>query len=78
MMNKNNKRLVVIGLDCATPKTLFEDFLDDCPNIKKMVEYGVYGKLRTCNPPITIPAWMVMSTSKKAGTLGLYGFRHRK
>jgi len=77
-MNKNNKRLVVIGLDCATPKTLFEDFLDDCPNIKKMVEYGVYGKLRTCDPPITIPAWMVMSTSKKAGTLGLYGFRHRK
>jgi predicted AlkP superfamily phosphohydrolase/phosphomutase len=77
-MNKKNKRLIVIGLDCATPKTLFEDFLEDCPNIKKMVEYGVYGKLRTCNPPITIPAWMVMSTGKKAGTLGLYGFRHRK
>jgi len=77
-MTKNKKRLVIIGLDCATPKTLFEDFLDDCPNIKKMVEYGVYGKLRTCNPPITIPAWMVMSTGKKAGTLGLYGFRHRK
>ncbi|MFX1378926.1 MAG: alkaline phosphatase family protein [Promethearchaeota archaeon] len=78
MMNKNKKRLVVIGLDCATPKTLLEDFLDDCPNIKKMVEYGVYGKLKTCDPPITIPAWMVMSTGKKAGTLGLYGFRHRK
>ena len=39
---------------------------------------GVYGKLETCHPPITIPAWMVMSTGKKAGTLGLYGFRHRK
>ncbi|MFX1303250.1 MAG: alkaline phosphatase family protein [Promethearchaeota archaeon] len=77
-MNKNKKKLVIIGLDCATPKTLFEDFLDDCPNIKKMVEYGVYGKLRSCDPPITIPAWMVMSTGKKAGTLGLYGFRHRK
>ena len=77
-MNENRNKLVVIGLDCATPRTLFEDFLDDCPNIKKMVEYGVYGKLRTCDPPITIPAWMVMSTGKKAGTLGLYGFRHRK
>ncbi len=77
-MSKINKKLVIIGLDCATPKTLFEDFLDDCPNIKKMVKSGVHGKLRTCNPPITIPAWMVMSTSKKAGTLGLYGFRHRK
>ncbi|MHA2185476.1 MAG: alkaline phosphatase family protein [Promethearchaeota archaeon] len=74
----NKKKLVVIGLDCATPKTLLEDFLDDCPNVKKMVEKGIYGKLRTCDPPITIPAWMVMSTGKNAGTLGLYGFRHRK
>ena len=77
-MYPNKKKLVIIGLDCATPKTLFEDFLDDCPNIKKMVEFGAYGKLRSCDPPITIPAWMVMSTGKKAGILGLYGFRHRK
>ncbi len=77
-MNRNKKKLVVIGLDCATPRTLFEDFKDDCPNIKKLMESGVYGKLRSSDPPITIPAWMVMSTGKKAGTLGLYGFRHRK
>ncbi|MFX1279840.1 MAG: alkaline phosphatase family protein, partial [Promethearchaeota archaeon] len=77
-MAKNKKKLVVIGLDCATPKTLFEDFQDICPNIRKLMDTGVYGKLRTSDPPITIPAWMVMSTGKKAGTLGLYGFRHRK
>ena len=77
-MKINKNKLVIIGLDCATPKTLFEDFLDDCPNLKKMVDQGIHGKLRTCDPPITIPAWMVMSTGKKAGTLGLYGFRHRK
>jgi predicted AlkP superfamily phosphohydrolase/phosphomutase len=74
----NKKRLVIIGLDCATPRTLFEDFINDCPNIKKLIESGIHGKLRTCDPPITIPAWMVMATGKKAGTLGLYGFRHRK
>lgn len=77
-MSNKEKRLMVIGLDCATPKTLFEDFLDDCPNIKKMLSYGVYGKLRSSDPPITIPAWMVMVTGKKPGTLGIYGFRHRK
>ncbi|MHA2051929.1 MAG: alkaline phosphatase family protein [Promethearchaeota archaeon] len=74
----DKKKVVVIGLDCATPKTLFEDFREDLPNIKKLMESGVYGKLRSSDPPITIPAWMVMSTGKKAGTLGLYGFRHRK
>jgi len=72
-----NKKLMIIGLDCATPRTLFKDFLDDCPNIKRMTENGVYGKLRSSDPPITIPAWMVMATGKDAGTLGVYGFRHR-
>ena len=74
----NQKKLVIIGLDCASPRTLFEDFKDDCPNMKKMMDLGVYGKLLTCHPPITVPAWMVMSTGKNAGTLGLYGFEHRK
>ncbi|MFX0059441.1 MAG: alkaline phosphatase family protein [Candidatus Heimdallarchaeota archaeon] len=71
-------KVMVIGLDCATPKTLFEDFIDECPNIKKLMDKGVYGKLRSSDPPITIPAWMVMVTGKKPGTLGVYGFRHRK
>ncbi len=73
-----NRKILLIGLDCATPRTLFEDFLVFCPNIEKLMDNGVYGKLRSSDPPITIPAWMVMATSKKAGTLGLYGFRHRK
>ena len=33
--------------------------------------------MRSSDPPITIPAWMVMTTGKDAGRLGLYGFRHR-
>lgn len=76
-MSKSRKKLVIIGLDCASPRTLFEEFLNDCPNIKKLINKGVYGQLRSSDPPITIPAWMVMTTGKKAGTLGLYGFRHR-
>ena len=74
----SKKKVIIIGLDCAAPKTLFEDFLDDCPNIKKLMQNGVYGKLKSSDPPITIPAWMVMSTGKNPGTLGLYGFRHRE
>ncbi len=74
----SKKKVIVIGLDCATPKTLFEDFKDDCPNISNLMNKGIYGKLRSSDPPITVPAWMVMATGKKAGTLGIYGFRHRK
>jgi predicted AlkP superfamily phosphohydrolase/phosphomutase len=71
-------KVIVIGLDCATPKTLFHDFIDDLPNIRKLMEHGVYGKLRSSDPPITVPAWMVMATGQKPGALGVYGFRHRK
>ncbi|MEM2959528.1 MAG: alkaline phosphatase family protein [Candidatus Jordarchaeaceae archaeon] len=72
------KKVLIIGLDCAAPELVFEKFLDDLPNIKKMLSHGVYGKLKSCIPPITIPAWMVMMTSRDPGTLGLYGFRHKK
>lgn len=72
------KKVLIIGLDCAAPELVFEKFLDDLPTIKKMLSHGVYGKLKSCIPPITIPAWMVMMTSRDPGTLGLYGFRHKK
>jgi predicted AlkP superfamily phosphohydrolase/phosphomutase len=72
-----NKKLLVIGLDCAAPRTLFEDFLEDCPNIKNLLEKSIYGNLRSTDPPITIPAWMTMLTGKNPGKLGVYGFRHR-
>ncbi|MFX0073671.1 MAG: alkaline phosphatase family protein, partial [Candidatus Hermodarchaeota archaeon] len=76
-MNKG-KKVLVIGLDCAAPKVIFNDFINDCPNVKKIISKGVYGKLRSTDPPVTVPAWMVMATSKSPGKLGVYGFRHRK
>jgi len=73
-----DKRVLVVGLDCAPPELLFDHFADKLPNIKRMLDDGVYGKMESAHPPITIPAWMVMATSKNAGKLGVYGFRHRK
>jgi len=76
-MNEKRK-VIVIGLDCATPNTLFKEFINNCPHIKNLMEKGIYGKLKSCDPPVTVPAWMVMATSKNPGKLGIYGFRHRK
>ena len=72
------RKVLIIGLDCAAPELVFEKFLDELPNLRKMLGHGVHGRLKTCIPPITIPAWMVMMTSRDPGTLGLYGFRHKK
>jgi predicted AlkP superfamily phosphohydrolase/phosphomutase len=72
------RRALLIGLDCAAPQLLFERFIDRLPNFRKLMQGGVYGGLESCDPPITIPAWTVMASSKSPGRLGLYGFRHRK
>lgn len=71
-------KVFVIGLDCADPRLVFEKFKDVTPNLRRLWENGIHGEMRTIIPPITIPAWMCMATGKDPGTLGLYGFRHRK
>ncbi len=72
------KKLLLLGLDCATPQLVFDAWLDDLPNIKELVNKGIHGKLRSTIPPITVPAWTAMMTSKDPGILGFYGFRNRR
>lgn len=38
---------------------------------------GAYGRLRSCDPPVTVPAWSCMLSGKDPGQLGFYGFRNR-
>jgi predicted AlkP superfamily phosphohydrolase/phosphomutase len=71
------KKVMVIGLDCATPQLVFDAWADRLPNFKKIMDEGVYGRMRSCIPPITCPAWMCMVTSKNPGKLGIFGFRNR-
>ena len=69
-------KTLVIGLDCAAPEILFEH--GGLNNIRALMERGCYGRLESVIPPITVPAWMCMSTSQDPGSLGVYGFRNRK
>ena len=68
----------MIGLDCVTPQLVYDAWLDELPNIKKLVTEGFYGNMVSTIPPITVPAWMSMMTSQDPGQLGAYGFRNRK
>ncbi|MET1159357.1 MAG: alkaline phosphatase family protein [Thermoprotei archaeon] len=72
------RRTIVIGLDCAPPRILYDELRDELPVLGRLVGDGARYILRSSHPPITIPAWAVMATGKTAGELGLYGFRHRK
>ena len=72
------RRVMVIGLDCAPPEHIFDEYADDIPNLSKLRANGMWEPLESITPPITVPAWMCMMTSKDPGTLGIYGFRNRK
>jgi predicted AlkP superfamily phosphohydrolase/phosphomutase len=71
------RKVLVIGLDCAAPKLVFDDWLSELPNMKRLVDEGAWGRLFSTIPPITCPAWMSMMTSKNPGKLGIFGFRNR-
>jgi len=70
------KKIAVIGLDCADPD-LVEEFLPQLPTFRELIQRGSFSRLRSVDPPITVPAWMCMFTGKDPGELGVYGFRNR-
>ncbi len=72
------KKVAIIGLDSAAPGLIFDQWAADLPNLTLLRQQGIYGELESCDPPITVPAWMTMMTSKDPGQLGVYGFRNRK
>ncbi len=77
-MADSRARTVILGLDSVPPTLLFDQFLPKMPNMQALLERSVYGTLKSCDPPITVPAWAVMFTGMDPGSLGIYGFRHRR
>lgn len=68
-------KILLLGLDCAAPELLFGD--EQLVNFRRLMQMGCYGELESTIPPITVPAWMCLSTSQDPGSLGVYGFRNR-
>jgi predicted AlkP superfamily phosphohydrolase/phosphomutase len=71
------RRMLVIGLDCATPELVFDAWRADLPNINRLMNAGAWGRMNSTIPAITVPAWAAMMTGRDPGELGFYGFRNR-
>ena len=68
---------MIIGLDCAEP-SLLERWREQLPVLSGLMDQGVHGRLTSVIPPITVPAWSCMMSSRTPGDLGVYGFRNRQ
>ena len=70
-------KVMLIGLDCAEPSLVLERWRAELPVLSRLMERGAYGRLTSVVPPITVPAWSCMMSSRTPGDLGIYGFRNR-
>ncbi len=71
-----DKKVLMIGIDAAT-FDLINPWIEDLPNIKKLINTGTSGELLSI-PPITAAAWTSAATGKNPGKHGLYEFFKRK
>lgn len=73
MPNMEKPRTVVFGLDGAHFE-LIEPWMEEgeLPNLKKAVETGVTGDLRSVLPPVTSPNWKSYLTGKNPGKIGIF------
>ncbi len=72
-----HRKVFIIGWDSAPPDRLFGPWLSELPNFSQLVAQGLWGPLRSSDPPITVPAWSSMFSSLNPGRLGFFGFRNR-
>jgi len=71
-----SKKVLVIGLDGATPGLLFRWAKEGkLPFFAEIMKNGVSGKLRSTIPPASCPAWLSFMTGKNPGKLGIFGFK---
>lgn len=75
-MNINHK-VIVIGLDGASPEIFFDKWEDELPNLKKIRERGLSGPLLSSVPPVTAPAWASFATGCNPGKHSIYDFLYR-
>jgi predicted AlkP superfamily phosphohydrolase/phosphomutase len=72
---KKDPKVIVIGIDGATWE-LIKPWADEgkLPTIKRLMDKGAWGVLKSTTPPVTFPAWECLFTGQNPGKLGVFDF----
>ena len=69
-------KVLIIGLDGATFDLLTPwSEAGHLPNVRRLLEEGAHGTLKSTIPSTTLPAWTSFATGKNPGKHGCYDFR---
>ena len=63
-------KICVLGLDGATPEKIFQD--ERIVNIRRLMDMGVYGRLKAVAQTGTVPIWMCMGASQDSESPNLH------
>jgi len=72
------EKVFVFGIDGAMPEKIFGEWLEELPNIKKLMNQGAYAKLNSTIPPLSIVAWTSIITGKTPTDHGIFECLYRE
>ena len=72
-------KVLIVGLD-GVPLSLIEAWATEgkLPTLRKLMEEGTVGELRSTIPPTSGPSWSTFMTGKNPGKTGIYDFLYRR
>lgn len=76
---KQAKKTMIIGLD-GVPLNIIRRWADagHLPTMKKLMDTGIMGHLRSTIPPTSGPSWSSFVTGMNPGKTGIYDFLYRR
>ena len=71
------KKVFLFGIDGAPPELIFDKWIDDLPNIKKLINSGIHAEMNSAIPPSTIVAWNSMISGKDTSEIGVFSYTYK-
>ncbi|HLC52787.1 MAG TPA: alkaline phosphatase family protein [Candidatus Nanoarchaeia archaeon] len=77
LFRSQKTKVFVLGIDGAPPQLIFDQWLNDLPNIKKLMDNSIYGRMSSSVPPSTIVAWTSMLSGKDPSHFDVYSYTYK-
>lgn len=70
-------KVFVLGIDGAPPQLIFDKWINELPNLRKLMDNGAFGRIRSTIPPSTCIAWNSFFSGRDASDFGIYSYTKR-
>jgi len=65
-------KVFLFGIDGAPPEVIFGEWLDELPNMKRLMDRGCWTRINSTTPPVSVTAWTTMTTGLDPADHGIF------